>query len=313
MEWKLWKGSDAEWDAIVSKFPHTSFSQSSAWAELQRALGRDVIRVAASKANQPHVAVCQLALIKKTIGSFWLAQRGPIGGLFDESISKLLPGSAWFIRIEPDQKPPASFRRRASFDPSVSRLLDLSKTEEKLLADMHQKTRYNIRVAEKNGVTITESNNVDDFLLLQNDTASRDGFTAQSDDYVRKQYKILEKNLATILIADKDREPLAANFLIAYGDTVTYLYGASSSQNRSLMAPYLLHWESIKWAKQNGYRWYDFWGCNPESKDHPDYKESWEGISRFKAGWGGELIEYPGTYDVPLKKIFYYLMTAYRR
>lgn len=310
MEWKQWQGSDLEWDAIVSKFPYAQFTQSSAWKAFQEALGRSVLRL-----TDGHAFV-QLTHVKKTIGSFWLAQRGPVGHIDGKAIPRLadtLKDGAWFIRVEPvpamDARVitmPEPLLRRRSHDPSVTRLIDISADEESILSQMHQKTRYNIRVAEKHGIMARVADSVDTFLLLQRDTAKRDRFEAQSDAYVRKQYEMLgNSGLATILVAEKDGKPLAANVLIAYGDTVTYLYGASSSEDRQLMAPYLLHWESILWAKRNGYRYYDLWGVNPAEKTHPDFKKSWDGISRFKAGWGGAVIELPGTYDLPLKSLLY--------
>lgn len=318
MKWKLWKGSDQEWDAIISAFPYAQFAQSSAWKLFQESLGREVIRVTDGS------SYCQLTHVKKIIGSFWLAQRGPVqveSGDFASKIAAIIPDTGWFARLEP--VPPlqsmhfdlaSDLIRRRPHDPSITRLLNVAATEEEILAQMHHKTRYNIRVAQKHEIMIREADSVDEFLALQQDTAKRDRFSAQSDTYVRKQFDILKKmGMATILLAEKDGRPLAANFLLAYGDTVTYLYGASSSQDRQLMAPYLLHWESILWAKRSGHRYYDFWGVNPEDKNHPDFKKAWDGISRFKAGWGGLQIELPGTFDFPIKPMFYNLGRSIRK
>lgn len=318
MKWNVWTGSDEEWDALVSAFSYAQFAQSSAWKRFQESLGRDVIRVSDGQ------SYCQLAHIKKIIGSYWLAQRGPIGevsGDFALQIASLLPGSAWFIRVEPVpgihakcQDLSARLIRRPSHDPCITRLLNIAGTEEEILAQMHHKTRYNIRVAQKHDIMIREADSVEEFLSLQRDTAKRDRFSAQSDAYIQKQFDLLKQDdTATILIAEKDNKPLAANFMISYGDTATYLYGASSSQDRQYMAPYLLHWESILWAKKNGKRYYDFWGVNPEDKQHPEFKKAWDGISRFKAGWGGMLIELPGTYDIPIRAQLYKLSRAIPR
>ena len=308
MNWSIWKGSDTEWDAIVSSFEYAQFAQSSVWKDFQKSLGRDVVRITNGQ------AACQLAHIKKMFGSYWLAQRGPVGGVCSEEMKTLLPENAWFVRVEPDQNPSSMFLRRPAHDPSVTRLLDLSPSEEVLLDQMHPKTRYNIKVAEKHGITIRESDSIDTFLLLQRDTARRDRFMAQSDSYIRKQFDILKRaGMATLLVAESDGTPLAANFMLTFGDTATYLYGASSSTHRNLMAPYLLHWQAIRWAKAQGLRRYDFWGCNPESKEHPDYKKSWDGISRFKAGWGGKLVELPGTFDLPLRPTLYNFGRAIRK
>ncbi len=318
MEWKRWQGTDQEWDARISEIPYAQFAQSSAWKRFQGSLGREVRRVSNGK------AYCQLAQIKKIIGSYWLAQRGPIGevsGEFATQIKALLTGLPWFVRIEPapglhekSEELSARLIRRASHDPCITRLLNIAGTEEEILAQMHHKTRYNIRLAQKHEITIREAISADDFLFLQRDTARRDRFSAQSDTYIQKQFEILKQDgTATILIAEKNGKPLAANFLISYGDTVTYLYGASSSHDRQFMAPYLVQWESIRWAKKNGKQYYDFWGVNPDDKQHPDFRKSWDGISRFKAGWGGQLIELPGTYDIPIRTRLYALGRSMRK
>ena len=102
-------------------------------------------------------------------------------------------------------------------------------------------------------------------------------------------------------------KPLAANLEICFGDTVTYLHGASSSTSRESMAPYALHWAAMCEAKREGYRYYDFWGCNPSDPKSFYYKPSWQGITRFKQGWGGELVDLIGTYDLPINKFLYKL------
>jgi len=325
MKWQLTDITNAQWDRALSNFAYAQFTQSSAWKTFQESLGREVKRFIIKANNDDLLAMCQAVFVKKTIGSFWLAQRGPIlspqidamkamQALADQALG-LLGGDAWFFRVEPvpHTEDPYFYLanpwiRKKSHDPSVTRLVNIASDDEAILAQMHQKTRYNIRVSQKNSVKIEESDRLEDFLQLQKDTAARDHFVAQSDAYVTKQFEALKQNgVATLLIAKKDETALAANVLITFGDTVTYLYGASSSEQRNLMAPYLLHWASMQYAKKQGCTYYDLWGVNAQEKNHPDYKGAWEGISRFKAGWGGQIIELPGTYDLPLKRAWYRL------
>jgi lipid II:glycine glycyltransferase (peptidoglycan interpeptide bridge formation enzyme) len=96
---------------------------------------------------------------------------------------------------------------------------------------------------------------------------------------------------------------IAGNIVSFFGDTVTYVHGASSYEHRRVMAPYLLQWQVIKKAKEKGYRHYDFYGID---------EEKWPGITRFKKGFGGEGIKYPGTYDLILNKKWYYVYKTLR-
>jgi lipid II:glycine glycyltransferase (peptidoglycan interpeptide bridge formation enzyme) len=227
-----------------------------------------------------------------------------------------LRGRALFWRLEPVvldalgsyRLPPTAYLVPA-MNPQHTLLLDLSPSWEDLQVVMHQKTRYNIRVAERKGVTVRTSTAPDDlasFLRLMDETAERDGFRSQPLSYIRQTFLYLaEQGAARIRLAEYEGVCLAASMEIVYGDTTTYLYGASSSTSRETMAPYLLHAEAIQEAKKAGYRFYDWWGINPDSPETKGYKATWEGITRFKRGWGGEVISLPGTYDVPVYSWLY--------
>jgi lipid II:glycine glycyltransferase (peptidoglycan interpeptide bridge formation enzyme) len=105
-----------------------------------------------------------------------------------------------------------------------------------------------------------------------------------------------------VLVAEGDGQPLAAMLLIRYGDTATYSHGASSDNARNLMAPHLLQWKAIEEAKADGFKLYDFRGIAlSDDPTHP-----WAGITRFKAGFGGRVVRYAGTYDLPLRKSLYF-------
>ncbi len=140
------------------------------------------------------------------------------------------------------------------------------------------------------------------------ETARRDRFVPHTSSYLAATYAFLAPcGLAKIRLAELKGKPIAANFEIAFGDTVTYLYGASSSESRNTMAPYLLHRSAITDARARGFSIYDFWGANPDWKGMFAYKPSWEGITRFKKGWGGRLVNLVGTWDLPFNVLGYRL------
>ena len=188
---------------------------------------------------------------------------------------------------------------------------------------MHQKTRYNIRLAEKRGVTVKESSNINEFLKLNSETTARDKFKSHPDNYYRTMFKVLGVNqqsttnnqqcVAKLFTAYFKNKAIASNIVIFFADTANYIHGASSNEHRNLMAPHLLQWEVIKYAKSQGYKWYDFWGINPSvgTGCDPSYHKSWQGITRFKRGFvsekTGKEITYPGCYDLIFQPKWYNL------
>jgi len=168
-------------------------------------------------------------------------------------------------------------------------MLDLHKDEDDLLLEMHQKTRYNIRLARKKGVKLVEGDitDLDVFYNLISDTYNRKNITVYNKEYYKKLMTNFSK--AKIFLAKFQDKVLCANLILFYNDTATYLHGGSSQENKNLMAPHLLQWEVIKIAKEQGYKYYDFWGVD---------EKKWPGVTRFKKGFGGFEVNYPGTFDL---------------
>lgn len=326
-----------QWDSFITSQPGSQFLQSWAWGEFKRSQGHDVMRLAYANEDGSWAVAGQFIYHpKRLFGGFWFAPRGPIvvhdrmdapektfRQFIEDVKQRLSEKRAMFIRCEPpierkiDESPlPKEFLRRRSIDPSSTVMIGLEQSEEELLADMHEKTRYNIRLAERKGVTIRTGDSdadIDAYLALNQETASRDGFLSQSSDYIRATVQFLRSNgMCRIRLAEYQGNVLVANIEMRFGDTLTYLYGASSSMHRNVMAPYALQWSAIKDAKQEGCRFYDLYGTNPGSKQSIDYKASWEGITRFKLGWGGSRVEYVGTWELPLMPVAYRLMKMIR-
>lgn len=329
----------ASWDAFMAGQPRSQFTQSWAWGAFRTVRGQAIERIAMVTADGTWEAAALFThLAKPLIGGYWYAPRGPVirqdllsAGKGEEVLERFMKQleargfshRALFWRIEPmlhthgHVQPLPGLVRSHAYMPASTLLVDLSQSDVDLLKGMHEKTRYNIRVAERHGVTVREARGpeaIQTFLSLNDETATRDGFVSQPPHYIRATYEYLAKqNMANLRFAEKDGVALAASLEITFGDTTTYLYGASSSAARNVMAPYALHWNAIQAAKNAGYRFYDFHGLNPADATSPYFKKSWEGITRFKLGWGGERIDDAGTWELPRHPFFYKLLQFTRR
>ena len=183
-------------------------------------------------------------------------------------------------------------------------LIDLTPSEEELLANMKQKTRYNIRLAARRGVTV-RSGSLDDLGLLYRmyaETSVRDGFVIREESYYRAVWStFLKADLAEALIAEVEGQPVAAIFLFRFAGKAWYLYGMSRDLHREKMPNYLLQWEAMRRAKEAGCRVYDLWGA-PDVFDESD---SMWGVYRFKEGLGGQVVRHIGAWDLPLSRPLY--------
>ncbi len=187
-------------------------------------------------------------------------------------------------------------------------VLDLKKPEDELLKEMKQKTRYNIRLAEKHGVIIRISDNLEKdfeyFWDLAQETRQRDGFRLHPKEYYKKQLLINGSLEMKLFLAEYQKKIVAANIVAIFGGQTAYLHGASSNESRNIMAPYLLQWEQIKEAKRRGCETYDFWGID---------EKMWPGVTKFKKGFGGKEVGYIGVFDYVLNKTWYGLYKLAKR
>jgi lipid II:glycine glycyltransferase (peptidoglycan interpeptide bridge formation enzyme) len=190
-------------------------------------------------------------------------------------------------------------------------VLDISKPEEELLKNMHSKTRYNIRVAQKNNVEVVEDNSDEafhEYLKLTHATTTRQKFYAHTDKYHRTQWELLphthtpDKLSSHLLLAKYNGKVLVAWIVFVFKDTLYYPYGASGSEHREVMASNLMMWEVIKFGKKLGLKKFDMWGA---LGPYPDTKDPWFGFHRFKQGYGGDLVEFVGSYDLVIDPFLY--------
>ena len=184
--------------------------------------------------------------------------------------------------------------------------LDISKSEEEILKKMNQKTRYNVRLAEKKGVKIVEDNSepaFEEYWKLTEETTRRQKFFAHGKNYHRKMWQtMIVKGGGHLLKAIYEGKTLTTWALFELNGVLYYPYGASSNENREVMTSNLMMWEAIKLGKKHGCQMFDLWGSmGPE----PDKNDPWYGFHRFKQGYGGELTEFVGTYDLVVNKTLY--------
>lgn len=217
-----------------------------------------------------------------------------------------------FLKIEPAQgfidEIPDS-RLGIPILPQHTLFVDLTKSEEELMSGMHEKTRYNIRLAQKKGVVVEESENLEAFIQLLEKTEDRQGFYSHPSKYYRTLWETLHPvKMAYLLTA----LPYAAIMLFKYKNVLYYPYGGSDPEYKELMAPNLLHFEAMKLGKKLGCDVYDLWGSY---KDTPTESDPWWGIYRFKKGFGGDEITFPPSVDVPLSPLYslYPLMDKFRK
>lgn len=193
--------------------------------------------------------------------------------------------------------------------PSWSQIIDLTRPEDELLKNMRHKTRYNVRLAQKKGVTVKEMSNISGFEIfakLYFETCKRQKYFGHDYNYHKIVWENLKKEIAHILVALYKNTPLAAYELFHFKDTVYYPYGGTSLEYRNFMASNLLMWESILLGKKLGAKKFDMWGSLQPSynQDNP-----WAGFTRFKEGYGGKFIELIGSYDLVTNDYLYKLYT----
>lgn len=190
-------------------------------------------------------------------------------------------------------------------------VLDLKKSEEDLLKDMHQKTRYNIKVANKHGVEVIEDNSPEAFERyweLTEETTTRQKFYAHTKRYHKLQWEIFphtpNKNVLSshLFTARYDGKILTTMLFFVFHDTLYYPYGASSNESRNVMHSNLTMWEGVRFGKKLGLKKFDMWGAM--GKD-PDTSDPWYGFHNFKQRYGPEHVEFIGSYDLVINPLLY--------
>ena len=302
------------------------FLQSAEWAAFQKAAGKKTFLLESGNFSASLI-MHELPIV----GKYLYCPRGPIfchpefiSGSDSEmlkqvqhDIKKLIDlakkENAGWIRIEPENEeilentrkniPEKIVKAPHDMQPKENFVLDITKSIEQLLSEMKSKTRYNIGVAQKRGVKIysCQKNDMECariqkyFFRLTKEMAERNRISTHPEGYYKQMIESIPADMLKIYAAEYDGKIIAANLIVFFGNTVIYLHGASSNENRNVMAPFLLQWQAILDAKEKGFSSYDFGGIKTG-----DAENSWAGITQFKTGFSLKTkpLVFPGSYDI---------------
>lgn len=313
---------DAErFDAWFAVQGVTPFTQSSSWKKIVEHEGKHAMSVAVIDGE---TVVAQALLVFTSLPFGWkyaFCPKGPViaSGVSGEGVYAALQTyctkeGCIFLRIEPLTLPPVQHVASIAVNPSVTTTLDLFKSPDELLAGMHSKTRYNIRLAEKKNIEVRDAKMPDAFIALLKKTGQRDGFSLHEEKHYTA---IIASSMSHQLTAWQGDKPIASAVFAGFGDTFTYVFGASDYEYRQLMAPHLLQWKGIQLGKSLGFGHYDFFGIAPVTIVNGEYqydqKHQYAGVTRFKLGFGGVIETHPGTFDLLISPVRYKLYKLLRQ
>lgn len=339
--------SDPEWDGFVGHHPHGHILQTLAWGRLKSMHGWRAAKASVlTPQNKPiGVSLVLLRSLPYGLGKIAYVPRGPVVNWDNEEYAAAAirttcrlarNAGAFALIIEPNLLDTPSDRRllernkliplNFGVQPRRTIWVNLDVDDEvDILAAMKQKTRYNIGLSKRKGVTVRAGgdDDVNNFYTLMKTTAERDTFSIQTHTYYRDFIQLFEREdhaliSARLLIAEHQGKPLAGLIVTALGERATYLYGASSNENRELMPTYLLQWEAMMWARKHGCKTYDLWGVPDE--DEATLEANFEtrsdglwGVYRFKRGFGGQVVRHIGAWAAVLSPLRWWLFNQARR
>ncbi len=312
-----------QWDQFIDQHPQGHFLQSWGWGELKASMGWQPLRFALcdeSKIVAAAQVLCRAApRLPLQLGNLAYIPKGPVidwsqpalcAAFFSQLNARLRRRGTVALRMEPALEMGIStsdclMEGLASMllypvpavQPVRTVVLDITQDEAALLAQMKEKWRYNVRLAERKGVTVRAAQSTEDvraWYALMETTSERDRFGIHTLDYYLRAWNIFApRGQARLFLAEYNGELLAGIFVALFARQGIYLYGASSNEHRNLMPSYLLQWQAIRWAREQGAAEYDFWGI-PATDDQD---EPMAGVYRFKRGWGGRIVRFVGCYE----------------
>jgi peptidoglycan pentaglycine glycine transferase (the first glycine) len=320
-----------QWAAFVSVHGHVL--QSTAWANLKSQFGWSADRICVMRNNEMVAGASILfRSLPLRLGTLAYIPKGPIVDLDDDDLcAELLSGldrlmkqhRSILLKIEPDRVDDELLTTRLAdlgfqvspqtIQPPRTLTIDLKRSEAELLAAMHPKTRYNIRLSAKKDVLVREAAESDlaAFNDLMQATGSRDAFATHSPEYYSAAYRLfVPDDLAKLFVATYQGKIIAGIFVFALRDRAWYFYGASGNVERERMPNHALQWAAIRWAKSRGCTEYDLWGVPDEDEaaleaQYLDRTDGLWGVYRFKRGLGGKLIRFARSFDRVYDRLLY--------
>ncbi len=310
-----------DWQEITKKFPEANFLQSPDYGKMQELLGNKVIVDSYGKNGKEGLA--QMIVKNAKRGRYLEIPCGPLidwqnKQLVDEVFKKIhlvaVREKCVFVRVRPQleaSKQNINLLEKYGLKKSPMHLaaehtvmIDLTKSEEELLAEMRRQTRYDIRRAGKLGIKVTKTNSIEafrEFHKIQVETAERQGFIPPDlKTLLAEREAFLDK--ATIYISEtEDKKPIAYGLIIKNGLEGDYYEAASTLLNHKLPGAYALLWQAIKDLKEEGYSRFNLWGIAPAGQPNHRYA----GVTTFKTGFGGKILEYVPAHDLIISKTKY--------
>jgi lipid II:glycine glycyltransferase (peptidoglycan interpeptide bridge formation enzyme) len=342
--------SDAVWDDFVARHRYSHFLQTSAWAKLKSRFEWRATRATVGNLFGGDNAAGGASILLRRAATVTLAYvpRGPVVEWRDETATRAVMAAvrdearrqgASVLLVEPELADSLDaqqllsrlgFKRsRNTIQPPSTTLIAIDGDEDAVLAHMKSKWRYNIRLAERKGVTVRalQRDELSVFTELMQETAVRDHFAVHSCEYFAAAYDLLTPKMGAFLVAEYDGKALASLVVLQCGKKAWYVWGASSNEERSRMPNHALQWAAIQWARQHGATRYDFWGIPdeigkvalglaggrgegtpvdeiPVDLDILPSHDLW-GVYRFKQGFGGDVVRHAGTWEMPLRPFGY--------
>ncbi len=324
----VWRVDDAAaWDRFAAARADASFLQASAWGGLKSRYGWRATRLATGANGSIRGGVQMLVRARRltpagpTLGLAYVP-RGPLADSADDARLLLRAcartarrAGASLLRVEPVRADHAAalaslgFRASAQFvQIPRTAVVRVDRADDDLLASFKPKMRYNIRLAARRGVDVEARQDAEafgEFYALTEATAARQGFAIHAPAYYRSVHQAFGGQ-AVLFLARRQGQTLAALLAAAYGPAAVYLYGASSAEQRSCMAPHAAQWAAMRWARAQGCRRYDLWGM----ADPDDPNDLMAGVHRFKLGFRPEPVTYPGAFDLPIQRLRAWAVTS---
>lgn len=302
----------AAWELFVVKHAPQSLFQSWLWGEVQKKLGNKVSRYGLYNGDRL-CGVAQIVLVRARRGSFLHVRHGPILDSLDPELWKYAidhlcemakKQGCLFVRISPlvtqtlpIRSVPSAIHR---MDGEYCWVLDLASSEDELLAGMRKTTRYDIRKASRDTVSVVSTTNpkyLKEFFALYEKTSTRHGFVPHSG--ITEEFEVFAKERqVTLYLGKYNGKTTAAAVVLYYGHQAIYHHGASVYSESPVSA--LVQWEAIKDAKKRGMKMYNFWGIAPDNNP----KHPWRGITLFKKGFGGREVQYIHAQDIPVSPMY---------
>ncbi len=314
-----------EWEEFVLGKNEANFLQSWGWGEFHKTLNKQIFRTGFYE-NNKLVGIMLSVIESARRGKYLTVPGGPIIDWQDKSLinnfAKQIKqiakeNNCVFIRIRPQLKSD-EFSKKTFKDlgfikapmhlhAELTSQLDITKSEEELMAQMRKATRYEVRKAMKENIKITASKDekeIKKFYEIQMETAKRQKFVPFSYKFLHEQFKVFAQNGNALLYkAEFENKLLAQAFVIFYNKEAVYHYGASTDEGRKYPGAYLIQWEAILEAKKRGVTRYNFWGVAPENKQNHRFS----GLSLFKRGFGGTDFEYLHAQDLIINRPKYFI------